>query len=142
MYLEDWFHTISLRFRSIFRHDRVEQELDEELRFHLERQIHEDMANGLTAKEARYAALRALDGIAQRKEECRDMRRTATLEQFTQDLRYAVRTLKRYPGFATSTVFTLMLGIGMTTALFSVVEAVILGRCRFQSSRARRFVDS
>src|SRR6202044_1446458 len=74
----------------------------------------------------RYAALRALDGIEQRKEECRDMRSTATVEQFIQDLRYAVRTLKRYPGFATATVITLMLGIGMTTALFSVVEAVIL----------------
>ncbi len=123
---EHWLYTIPLRLRSLFRHDRVEQELDDELRFHLERQIQEDIANGLTREEARYAAIRALDGMEQRKEECRDMRHTATIEQFAQDLKYAVRTLRRYPGFAAATVFTLMLGIGMTTALFSVVEAVIL----------------
>jgi hypothetical protein len=68
-----WFYTIPLRLRSLFRRRQVEQELDEELRYHLDRQIEEHIAKGLTPIEARYAALRALGGIEQRKEECRDM---------------------------------------------------------------------
>lgn len=67
------FYTLRLRLRSLFRHNRVEQELDEELRYHLERQMEQNMANGLTPDEARYAALRAIGGVDQRKEECRDM---------------------------------------------------------------------
>ena len=70
-----WFYTVPLRLRSLFRRRQVEQELDEELRYHLDRQIEELIAKGLTPTEARYAALRALGGIEQRKEECRDMRR-------------------------------------------------------------------
>jgi hypothetical protein len=75
MRMEHWWFTAPLRLRSILRGRRVERELDEELQFHLERKIEEGIANGLSPDEARYAAIRAMDGLEQRKEEMRDMRR-------------------------------------------------------------------
>src|SRR6266481_1276815 len=72
---QHWLYTIPLRLRSLFRSRRVEQELNEELQFHLERKIEEGIAQGLSPDEARYAAMRAMDGLEQRKEEMRDMRR-------------------------------------------------------------------
>ena len=74
MRIEHWWFTAPLRLRSILRGRRVDQELDEELQFHLERKIDEGVSNGLSAEEARYAALRAMHGLEQRKEEMRDMR--------------------------------------------------------------------
>jgi len=82
---EHWLYTIPLRLRSLFRRRYVEQELDEELQFHLERKIAEGIANGLSPKEARYAAMRAMDGLEQRKEEMRDMRRIHWLTDFLDD---------------------------------------------------------
>jgi len=73
MRLAHWFYTVPLRLRSLFRRAQVEQELDEELRYHLERQIEENIVKGMTPEEARYAALRAIGGIERRKEECRDI---------------------------------------------------------------------
>src|SRR5262245_36515912 len=99
MRLKHWFYTVPLRFRSLFRRAQVEQELDEELRYHIERQIEEHIAKGMTPDEARYAALRAMGGVEQRKEECRDMRRVRLIENTLQDLRYAGRMLRRSPGF-------------------------------------------
>ena len=74
MRIEHWWFTVRLRLRSILRGRRVEQELNEELQFHLEHKIEEGIANGLSPKEARYAAMRAMDGLEQRKEQMRDMR--------------------------------------------------------------------
>jgi hypothetical protein len=68
-----WIYTVPLRLRSIFRRSQVETELEEELRFHLEARIQQDIDAGRTPEEARYAALRAMDGMEQRKEECRDI---------------------------------------------------------------------
>jgi hypothetical protein len=70
-----WFYKLPLRLRSLFRRSRVEQELSEELGFHLEKLIEENAGKGMTLEEARYAALRELGGVEQIKEECRDMRR-------------------------------------------------------------------
>src|SRR5207249_3003828 len=100
-------------------------ELDEELQFHLEHKIDEGIARGLSSKEARYAAMRAMDGLEQRKEEMRDMRRIHWLTDFLDDTRYAIRSLRRSSTLTAFVVMTLALGIGMTAMSFSTVDALI-----------------
>src|ERR1700674_5805837 len=118
-------YTIPLRLRSLFRRRHVEEELNEELQFHLEHKIEESIANGLSPKEARYAAMRAMDGLEQRKEEMRDMRRIHWLTYFLDDARFAIRSLRRTSGLTAFVVITLALGIGMTSGTFSMVDALI-----------------
>lgn len=122
---QHWLYTIPLRLRSLFRPRRVERELDEELQFHLEHKIEEGIAKGLSPKEARYAAMRAMDGLEQRKEQMRDMRRIHWLTDFLDDAHYAIRSLRRTPGLTAFVVVTLALGIGMTSGTFSMVNALI-----------------
>ena len=122
---EHWLYTIPLRLRSLFRRSNVEQELSEELQFHLEHKIEEGIARGLSPKEARYAALRAMGGLEQRKEEIRDMRHVRWLTDFFDDARFATRSLRRTPGLTVFVAITLALGIGMTSATFSMVDGLI-----------------
>ena len=77
-----WLYKLPLRLRSLFNRERVEQELRDELRFHLEKLSEENVAKGMTPEEARYAALREMGGVEQIKEECRDMRRVKYVENF------------------------------------------------------------
>jgi predicted permease len=125
MKIERWWFTAPLRLTSIFRRRRAELELDEELQFHLEHKIEEGVAEGLSPDEARHRALRAMGGLEQRREEMRDMRRIHWLTDFLDDVRYAVRGLRRTPGLAAFVVITLALGIGMTATPFSMLDALI-----------------
>ena len=121
-----WFYLVPLRLRSLFRKREVEEELDEELRDHVERRTEEGVANGLSAEAARRAALVELGGIEQRKEECRDARRVRWIEEILQDTRFGLRLMRKTPAFSAVVIFAIALGIGANTALFSLFNAVIL----------------
>ncbi len=123
---EHWLFTLPLRLRSLFRRSQVDQELDDELRDHFELKIEEYIAQGLDPGEARHAATRDLDGLTQRKEECRDTRHLNLLDHTLQDLHYAIRQLRKSPGFAFTALFVFTLGLSAAIAIFRFVDAALI----------------
>ena len=117
---------IKKRWRALFRKDEMERELDDELRYHLERETAQNLRSGMDQEEARYAALRTFGGVDQSKEESRDARGVRLIEEFWRDVRYGIRSLGKSRSFTTIAVLTLALGIGANTAIFQLLDAVRL----------------
>src|SRR6476469_89621 len=124
--LSELLSDIRHRLRALFAHASVERELDAELRFHIAREAEKYERQGMPYEAALRRARLAFGGVEQMKEASRDMRGTARLESIARDLRYAFRSLRRSPAFALTVILMLGLGIGANTAIFTLVDALLL----------------
>jgi len=132
--LANWLYTIPLRVRSLVRRDRLDADLEEELRDHVDRQIEENLARGMDAEEARLAALRAFGNHGALRDQTHDAWSWSGMELLLNDVRLGARTLVRTPGFASIAILVMALGIGATVALFAIVRSVLLNPLPYADS--------
>ena len=119
-------HSFLYRLKTMFSQSTAQRDMAEQMQHHLDLMTEENMALGMSPGDARNAAVRKFGGVEQLKEACRDQISFGWIENLGQDLRYAVRQWRRTPGFATIAVLSLALGLGASTALFSLIDEVLL----------------
>jgi putative ABC transport system permease protein len=122
------------RLRTQFRKKELDKDLSEELAFHIQKETEENIAAGMSAEDAHYAALRKFGGLEQVKEECRDAWGVRLIETLLQDIRFALRLLAKTPGFTAVAVIMLALGIGVTTTIFTAANDFLLRPLPFGNS--------
>ena len=127
-------------FRSIARRDRLEDGLDDEMRFHIDQQTEKHMRAGMSPSEARRQALVRFGGVESVKEQCRQSHGLRLADELRQDLRYAVRTMARTPVVTAAVIVSLALGIGANTALFGFIDAVFFRTVPVRNSHELLFL--